>query len=430
MKEQTIYGLPKDWNWTKLGEVCEKVEAVKRKEKNPGEELLYLDIGGIDNHSNKIISHKIYKWSDAPSRAQQIVYKGDILFSTVRTYLKNIAIVDNEIHNGQIGSSGFCVIRANEKIVNPKFTFYYVISESFIRSLNELQTGSSYPAVRDKDVFNQPFPLPPKEIQQQIVSKIEELFSELDKGIDELKIAQQQLRVYRQAVLKWAFEGKLTNEHVKDGVLPEEWRPLKLKDITEEKNGLRRGPFGSAIKKSFFVLEGYKVYEQGNAINDDPYRGSYYVDESKYNELINFKVQPNDLIVSCSGVTLGRISEIPEDAKPGIINQALLRIRLKRELVLNKFFIMHFRAAFFQKKIFDQSQGTAMPNLVGIKDFKEIQLMLPSIEEQQQILQEIESRFSVSDKIEETIANSLKQAEALRQSILKKAFEGKLLTNQ
>jgi type I restriction enzyme S subunit len=234
--------------------------------------------------------------------------------------------------------------------------------------------------------------------------------------------------VYRQSLLKWAFEGKLTNKSVKEGELPKGWKSLKLKDITLEKEGLRRGPFGSALKKEFFVPNGYKVYEQGNAIKNDPYRGTYFINESKYQELINFKVIPFDLIVSCSGVTLGRICEIPSDAKPGIINQALLKIRLKHNLILNKYFVLHFRGAFFQKKIFDQSQGTALPNLVGIKDFKEIEMLVPPIEQQRFIVDELESKLTVCDNIEETISHSLQQAETLRQSILKKAFEGKLVT--
>ncbi len=131
----------------------------------------------------------------------------------------------------KIASSGFCVLRSNKKIAYPKLIFYYTVSEPFLRPLNELQTGSSYPAVRDKDVFSQPFPLPPMEIQQVLVSKIEELFSELDKGIEELKTAQQQLKVYRQAVLKWAFEGKLTNEDVKEGELPEGWNLVKIGEV-------------------------------------------------------------------------------------------------------------------------------------------------------------------------------------------------------
>ena len=189
---------------------------------------------------------------------------------------------------------------------------------------------------------------------------------------------------------------------------------------------MRRGPFGSSIKKEFFVPDGYKVYEQSNAIKDNCYIGKYFVDEKKYQELINFKVAPNDLIVSCSG-SLGRITEIPKDAKPGIINQALLRIRLKKDIISNKLFILQFRSAHFQKKIFEQSQGTAMANLVGIKDFKEIEMIVPPINEQSAFIEEVESRLIVCDKIEEYIEAGLLQSEALRLSILKKAFEGKLI---
>jgi type I restriction enzyme S subunit len=303
--------------------------------------------------------------------------------------------------------------------------YFYFLLKSL--RLNQFEKSTAIPGLNRNDAYEQIIPLPPLPEQRRIVAKIEELFSSLDKGIESLKTAQQQLKVYRQAVLKWAFEGKLTNKNIVEGELPGGWEYLKLRNITTEKDGLRRGPFGSAIKKEFFVPSGYKIYEQGNAINDDPYRGNYFIDEKKYLELVNFKAIPGDLIVSCSGVTLGRISEIPNDAKPGIINQALLRIRLKHNLISNKYFILYFRGASFQKKIFDQSQGTAMPNLVGIKDFKEIELLIPPLPEQHAIVAEIESRLSVCDKIEESIEHSLKQSEALRQSILKKAFEGKLV---
>ncbi len=319
----------------------------------------------------------------------------------------------------KVKSSAMKILKPTCELLSIKYVFYFMQIIHISVDTHKRYWISHYSQL--------PIPLPPLPEQHRIVAKIEELFSSLDKGIESLKTAQQQLKVYRQSVLKWAFEGKLTNKKVVEGELPQGWKYLKLRDITTEKDGLRRGPFGSAIKKEFFVPSGYKVYEQGNAINDDPYRGNYFIDEKKYMELVNFKVIPGDLIVSCSGVTLGRISEIPNDAKPGIINQALLRIRLKYNLIRNKYFILYFRGAFFQKKIFDQSQGTAMPNLVGIKDFKEIELLIPPLPEQHAIVGEIESRLSVCDKIEESIEHSLKQSEALRQSILKKAFEGKLV---
>lgn len=201
--------LPKGWKMLALKEICEKVETVKRKEKNPEEELLYLDIGGIDNNTNKISYYKKYKWKDAPSRAQQIIYMDDILFSTVRTYMKNIVLLENKVYDGQIASSGFCVIRGNKKTVNPKFIFYYSISQIFLQPLNELQTGSSYPAVRDKDVFSQPIPLPIIAEQNKIIEAIESRLSVAEKLEESISQSLVQAEALRQSILKKAFEGKL-----------------------------------------------------------------------------------------------------------------------------------------------------------------------------------------------------------------------------
>ncbi|MEJ5261373.1 MAG: restriction endonuclease subunit S [Ignavibacterium sp.] len=201
-------GLPAGWKWVKLGDVSEEVEMVQKKNQNPEDEFVYYDIGGINNITNRIESFKRYKWKNAPSRARQIVMNGDILFSTVRTYLKNIALLNNEFEF-QIASTGFCVIRPKNQVLISKYIFHYSLYKEFLEPLNALQTGSSYPAVRNNDVFNQKIPLPPLDQQHQIVSEIEKRFSQadnLEKAIDEsLKKAE----ALRQSILKQAFEGKL-----------------------------------------------------------------------------------------------------------------------------------------------------------------------------------------------------------------------------
>jgi type I restriction enzyme S subunit len=210
--------------------------------------------------------------------------------------------------------------------------------------------------------------------------------------------------------------------------LPKDWKYKRFVDICIPKEGLKRGPFGSSIKKEFFVPDGNKVYEQSNAIYDDAFRGKYFIDNEKYNELINFNVIPGDIIVSCSG-TLGRISVIPPNAKKGIINQALLRIRIIESIVSKKFFLYFFRSADFQRKILVQSQGTAITNMVGMKDFKEIEIPLPSLETQNLIVSKIEELFSELDKGIEDLKTAQQQLKTYRQSVLKWAFEGKL-TNE
>ena len=151
------------------------------------------------------------------------------------------------------------------------------------------------------------------------------------------------------------------------------------------------------------------------------------MNEERYDLLKACNANPGDYIVSCSG-TMGKIARIPEYAPKGVINQALLRIRINEKKITHKYFIEFFRSQIFQKLILQDSRGTGMQNMAGIKEIKPIKINLPSIEEQHIIVREIESRLSVCDKVEQSISEALEKAEALRQSILKKAFEGKLLT--
>jgi type I restriction enzyme S subunit len=112
--------LPRGWSWTTLGDICEPAEKANPAA-NPDVEFTYIDIAAINNDSLKIVEPKRYRGADAPSRARQIIQAGDILFSTVRTYLKNIAQVPRE-YDGEIASTGFAVIRPYQEI-DSKFVF-------------------------------------------------------------------------------------------------------------------------------------------------------------------------------------------------------------------------------------------------------------------------------------------------------------------
>lgn len=208
--------LPKGWFYIFLKDISEVVERVNSKEKKATESFLYLDIGGINNEKNIIESHKEYKWKDAPSRAQQIVKINDILFSTVRTYMKNIAMVDDEKFSNQIASSGFTVVRALKGIINANFLFKQLLSDAFIQPLNDLQTGSSYPAVRDTDVFNQIVPICSIEEQIFVTQELDEKYSivqNLEETINQNLIQSESLR---QTLLRKAFEGKLVGQDPTD----------------------------------------------------------------------------------------------------------------------------------------------------------------------------------------------------------------------
>lgn len=201
-----------DWKKMELVKVCEKATKIKRKEMPSDKPLKYIDIGGIDNNLNKIVSHKDYTWENAPSRAQQIVKAGDVLFSTVRTYLKNIARIENPIYENEIASSGFTVIRGKKDVLNSKFIFFITTAQFFLEPLNKLQRGTSYPAVRDNDVFSQKIPVPPLKEQHQIVQEIESRLSVCDAVEQNIKDSLEKAQALRQSILKKAFEGKLLSE--------------------------------------------------------------------------------------------------------------------------------------------------------------------------------------------------------------------------
>lgn len=208
--------LPNEWLYIQLKDICNTVEHVSLKERKSEDAFIYLDIGGINNNKNIIENYKEYQWKDAPSRAQYIINVNDILFSTVRTYLKNIAMIEEEKFNLQIASSGFAVIRVLDNFIIPKYIFKYIVSDSFIQPLNELQSGSSYPAVRKSDVFDQFIPI--CSIKEQIVisEELDRQFSIIDHFENTIEKNLLNIESLKQSVLRKAFEGKLSEQDSND----------------------------------------------------------------------------------------------------------------------------------------------------------------------------------------------------------------------
>lgn len=142
------------------------------------DEFEYIDISSIDNHINEVTSSTTYKLSEAPSRAQQCLKNGDVLISTVRPNLRNIARFKGPDY-GYVGSSGFCVLRPMK--CNTSYLMYNVLSDDFTNSMVRLTTGASYPAVRDDDVLNYNVIDAPLDIQRS--------FGEFVNQIDKLKFS-------------------------------------------------------------------------------------------------------------------------------------------------------------------------------------------------------------------------------------------------
>lgn len=282
-----------------------------------------------------------------------------------------------------------------EKIkINPKYLFYH-LRYNWKRLNLDKQYGSATNYIRIGNFENYSVKVPPSNEQHQIVDKIEELFSELDNGIESLKKAREQLKTYRQAVLKYAFEGKLTKEwRTKDTT--SSWKAMKLGDLINVKSG-------NGLPKAHQVDTGDYLVYGGNGIMGK--HNKYMFEESK-------------LIIGRVGVHCGNVHITKP--KSWITDNAFVTTFDKDQVGIK--YLLYFIRNLDLKK---NSSSTAQPVISGGKIYP-IDVKIPRKPEQYAIVQEIESRLSVCDKIEQTIEDSLKKTEALRQSILKKAFSGEL----
>ena len=179
----------------------------------------------------------------------------------------------------------------------------------------------------------------------------------------------------------------------------------KFEDIVAKDDGFLRGPFGSALKKSLFVPkseDAYKVYEQGVVLEKNSNIGRYYISKDYYeNNMSRFSVKPGDFLVSCSGVNYGAIYQLPDKIEPGIINQALLRIRLNNDIVDENYFLYYFRA-YIVNVITGGTGDSTIPNFPPMSVVRSVKIQLPSMEVQKKVgafLRNIEEKINNNNKI-------------------------------
>ena len=205
--------------------------------------------------------------------------------------------------------------------------------------------------------------------------------------------------------------------------LPKGWAWCRLDDLASYK----KGPFGSSLTKAMFVSKGddtYKVYEQKNAIQKDSTLGTYYISKEKYVSLSGFAIQPFDIIVSCAG-TIGETYVLPQNIQKGIINQALMLIRLYcREI--EQFYLLYFDFI-LKEEAKNSSKGTAIKNIPPFDVLKNFYIPIPPLKEQKRILDELNKWMSFVELIETGTANLQNIIKQTKSKILDLAIHGKLV---
>ena len=330
------------------------------------------------------------------SNPKKIAEQNDILLS-VRAPVGATNLAPCKVCIGR----GLTAIQPSEK-VNYKYLLYFF--KFYESQLQEKGTGTTFKAINQDVIKNILVPLPSVIEQEKIVAQIEELFSQLDSGVETLKKIKQQLAVYRQAVLKDIFDN------------------FDKKDTIKSMTSLVTS--GSRGWAKYYSENGAMFIRIGNltrtGINID-FSDVQYVSLPENAEGLRSHLKPNDILISITA-DLGSIGLVPESIKEAYINQHIALVRFNNSEQA-KFMAWYLRSDYGQKELLKNKRGAGKLGL-GLDDIRETKVPIVTNETAIKVVSEIETRLSVCDDIEKTINIGLQQAETLRQSILKKAFEG------
>jgi len=423
--EDRLNELPRGWVWVKIGEILEVVRGASPRPKGDpryfGGNIPWIMISDVSREKGKYISKTKDTVTEAGKTRSRYLKAGTLILSNSGTVcVPKILAVNGCIHDG------FVAFPDLDENINILFCYYY-FDHIRPRIIQENKQGVTQVNLNTDIVRNIDFPVPPLPEQHRIVAKVEELFTRLDAGVEALRKIKVQLRRYRQAVLKHAFEGKLTNDNIMERRFPHGWKLFPVGEVVKTIDG-DRGP--NYPKKHEFAERGHCLFLSTKNVRDGKFvfDENIFISKEKDEILRSGRLSVNDVVITTRG-TLGNVALFDERVpfKNIRINSGMLILRVLNPM-LNNYYLMKFVSSpLFIKQLKEKQSGTAQPQIPA-NVLREIALPIPpTIEEQENIVAEIESRLSIADNMEKVTEQSLKQSERLRQSILKRAFEGRLV---
>ncbi|EIW8500414.1 restriction endonuclease subunit S [Klebsiella pneumoniae] len=395
------------------------------------------------------------------------------------TDLYKYQLYDRDIVISRAGSIGFSALIKNppkkvvfasylirfkpSEFISEVFIKYFLNSHDYWTQLRLMSAGNAVQNVNAQKLSILNVPLPPLAEQKIIADKLDDLLARVESIKTRLENIPEILKKFRQSVLSAAVSGKLTeewrvekeepisdllkeiitdqkvaikNKRVKKNFgnhnivrplfdLPDScWEWVCFPQISEtNNNALKAGPFGSALKKSDCVGDGYKVYGQEQVISGQENIETYRVTESKFEELKSCMVKPGDVLISLVG-TIGKVLILSSNAEVGIINPRLVKISLHEKI--SREYIEYYLGSPFSYYFFKSFSHGGTMEILNLSILKELPIPLPPISEQHEIVRRVKSFLVRADSIEKSVSNTLKRINNLTQSILAKAFRGEL----
>lgn len=394
------------YNYDTLAESC-----------SPDFEFSYIDIGSV-TYTDGITNYQNFKFKDAPSRARRIVHSGDILVSTVRTYLRAVACV-NEHRLPQIASTGFLVLQADISKIHPHFLMYSVLSDNFICKVEANSVGISYPAINASQIVHFKLPIPQLSEQFLLVTYLDRQCSEIDALLSKTLSSIEEYKKLKQAVITQAVtKGVRGEREMKDsgvewiGEIPAEWSVQRIKTIFSIRNERNYLPLEQVNLISLYTDKGVVQHcdiekTTGNkASNADGYK----------------KVYPNDMIVN---IILYWMGAIGRSNYAGVTSPAY-DVYVPSSKIECKFYHYYFRTLGFSGDCYKNGRGImAMRWRTYSDQFRSIKVVVPPLEEQKEIVGYLDAKCAEIDGLIAKKEQLIKELESYKKSLIYEVVTGK-----
>lgn len=364
-------------NWIMIGDASDKSKYITRTKK-------------------RIIPEGITK--------SRMVHTGDFLLSNSMSFGRPYILKTSGcIHDGWLALSP----KIDE--INPDFFYYLLGSEKLYREFSKRASGAVVKNLNTSIVKSVQIPLPALNEQKRIAT----ILDAADDLRQKTKALIAKYDELSQSLFIEMFGDTWTN--------PFKW-PLKyIHEIaSNDKHSIKAGPFGSSLKKEYYVSSGYKIYGQEQVINDNLDFGDYYITNEKYNELKSCAIRAGDILISLVG-TYGKIAVVPDSFEPGIINPRLMKITPNNELIRSDFLKRCLQSDGAKMQMSSKSRGGTM-DIINVGIIRSIQIPLPPLSLQNLFAERVQAIEAQKIQAEQ----SLQQAEDLFNSLLQKAFKGEL----
>ncbi len=393
-------GLPNGWIETiidNLGEVVSGGTPSTKDSENFGGFISWITPADLTNYKNKYISKgkRNITIKGLKSSSARLMPKGSILFSS-RAPIGYTVIALNKVCTNQ----GFKSLIPCKEHIDSEYIYFYLKNSKHLAE--SFASGTTFKEISNSSFKKLPIKLPPLNEQKRIVEKIEKLFSNLDNSDKYLLHLEKQLKRYRQSVLKSAFEGELTKEWRNINKFSyDDWKNQTILEIADKI--FAGGDKPDKVSDTKTEEYPYPIYSNG------------LQDKGLYGYTNIYKVEEECITISARG-TIGF---------PLVRNERFVPIVRLIVVIPKDYIFSKYLKYYLESKIVVQS-GSSIPQLT-VPMVKQIEILVPQLEEQQEIVNQIEKHFSIIDKLENVVQKSINESKRLRQSILKQAFEGKLV---